>query len=90
MFSTSLESTLYGGFLPPRYHSLVGDYSIASSSNQTSNMSTSVINPTNEGLTSEQFITMISCMLVILKSTQQVVIICLGDNHHILLLEDKL
>lgn len=59
MFSTSPDSTLYGGFLPYGYHSLVGAYSGASFSKSSSNMSTGVINPTNEGLTSEQFINMI-------------------------------
>ena len=47
-------------FLPPRYHSLVGAYLEAFSSNSSSNMSTGVINPTNEGLAFEQFINMIS------------------------------
>ena len=60
MFSTSLESIIYGGFLSPRYHSLAGAFLGVSSSNSSSNMSTGVINPTNEGLTSEQFINMIS------------------------------
>lgn len=60
IFSTSPQSTLYGGFLPPGHHSLVGAYPGASSSNSSSNMSTGVINPTNEGLTSTQYINMIS------------------------------
>jgi len=53
MDSTSLESTLYGGLLPPGYHSFAGAYSRASSSKPSSNMSNGVINPTNEGLASK-------------------------------------
>jgi len=33
MYSTSLESTLYGGLLPPGYYSPIGAYSVYSSSN---------------------------------------------------------
>ena len=60
IFSTFPKSTLYGDFLPLGYHFHAGDYSRASSSNPSSNMSTGVINPTNEGLKFEQFINMIS------------------------------
>ena len=78
IFSTSPQSILYGGFLPPGHHSLVGAYRGASSSNSSSNMSAGVINPTNEGLASEQVINMSFVMLVIHELTQQVGIIHLG------------
>lgn len=90
MYSTSPECTFYGGFLPLVYHSLAGAYSGASSLNSSSNMSTGVVNPTNEGLASEQAINMISGNVGNPQATHHVVIIRLGGNHSILHLEDNL